>query len=134
MSNATTHKTYTLVWNNPRSPWHRKLYVHFVFRSDDQVDLVYKRCHQDPNDPQKYRTLSMGYDDPATGGYNLRLELHDGNSDTPMPVKTISVDHARSVWKHMTRLVVQSPEDTGWVRPTEAVQSPEDTGWTHTTY
>lgn len=117
MSNATT-KTYTLIWNNPRSPWHRQLYVHFVFHPEGQVNLVYKRCFDDPAEPEKYRTLHMGYDDPATGA-EMRLELRDGNSHYPMPMKSLPVDHARALWKYMTRLVVKSPEDTGWTRTTE---------------
>jgi len=117
MSNAT-HKTYTLIWNNPRSPWHRRLYLHFVFHSEGQVELVYKRCFSDPDEPEKYRTLHMGYDDPATGA-EIRLGLHDGNSHTPMHITSLPVDHARALWKHMTRLRVLSEEDTGWTRTTE---------------
>jgi len=117
MSNAT-RKTYTLIWNNPRSPWHRQLYVHFVFHPEGQVDMVYKRCWSDLDQPEKYKTLHMGYDDPATGA-EMRLELRDGNSHSPMPVKTLPVDHARALWKYMTRLVVESPEDTGWTRTTQ---------------
>jgi len=116
MSNATS-KTYTLIWNNPRSQWHRQLYVHFIFRPEGQVDIVYKRCWSELDQPEKYKTLHMGYDDPATGA-EIRLELRDGNSCVN-PVKTLPVDHARALWKYMTRLVVKSPEDTGWTRTTE---------------
>ena len=80
--------------------------------------MVYKRCFEDPNDPERHKTLYMGYDNPVTGA-EMRLELLDGNSHSPMPVKSLPVDHARALWKYMTRLVVQSPEDTGWTRTTE---------------
>lgn len=100
--------------------------MHFVLHPEGKVDIVYKRCFVDPADPEKFKTLNMAYNDPASG-IEIRLKLHDGNSNIPLPVmKSLPVDHARALWKYTTRLVVQSPEDTGWIRI-------EDTGWIHTT-
>ena len=118
MSNATANirQCHTLVWNSFGTPFHRNLYIHFLLHpSEDEVEIVYKRCGEDGGDT--YKELRFEYTDPDSLLYDpVYIRLFDGNSPeyADRPRQFLPLSHARALWEKLILVKMETPKCSAW--------------------
>jgi hypothetical protein len=117
VSTARVRQCHTLVWNSFGSLFHRNLYIHFLLHpSEDEVEIVYKRCSGDGTDTYKELRLEYANPESPSGTGTVWIRLFDGNSPeyADRPRQFLNRDHARALWKKLTLVKMESPHGSGW--------------------